>query len=93
MPYGEADIRDETHLLRSLAQLVLDHIDVQRWLFKVDDHFDGLGIAYCDILQHLSCCSAIRAERIQWPDRKAQVRRSPFGISGRSEHVSRTIPI
>ena len=90
MPYGEADIRDEMHLFQSLAQLVLDHIDVQRWLFKIDDHFDGQGIAYCDILPHLSCCSAIRAERIQWPDRKAPVRTS---LSGRSGNERRTLRI
>ena len=26
---------------------------MKRWLFKLDDEFDGRGIAYCDISEHL----------------------------------------
>ncbi|CAF1300643.1 unnamed protein product [Adineta ricciae] len=55
LPFSEYDIYDEKHLLNGLAQLILDHLDIQRWLFKVDDHFDGLGVAYCDIATHLPC--------------------------------------
>ncbi len=53
MPFGEYDIYNQKHLFESLAQLIIEHIDVQRWIFKIDDHFDGLGIAYCDIALHL----------------------------------------
>ncbi|UJR21396.1 hypothetical protein I4U23_024486 [Adineta vaga] len=55
MPFGEYDIYDEKHLLNALTQLIIDHSDVQRWLFKIDDQFDGLGIAYCDIAIYLPC--------------------------------------
>ena len=55
MPFGDYDIYDEKHLFQSLTKLILDHLDIQRWIFKIDDYFDGLGIAYCDIIEHLSC--------------------------------------
>jgi hypothetical protein len=55
MPFGEYDIYNQKHLFESLAQLIIEHLDVQRWIFKIDDHFDGLGIAYCDIAMHLPC--------------------------------------
>ena len=38
-----------------LAQLVTENLLVKRWLFKLDDEFDGRGIAYCDISEHLKC--------------------------------------
>jgi hypothetical protein len=38
-----------------LAQLVTENLDVTRWLFKLDDEFDGRGIAYLDIAEHLPC--------------------------------------
>lgn len=42
-------------LHESLAQLVTENLTVRRWLFKLDDEFDGRGIAYCDIADHLQC--------------------------------------
>ncbi|CAF0922786.1 unnamed protein product [Adineta steineri] len=62
MPFGEYDIYDLQHLLKSLAQLIIEHLDVQRWIFKIDDHFDGLGIAYCDIATYLSCYQKLMEE-------------------------------
>ncbi len=59
IPFGEYDIYNQKHLFESLARLILEHIDVKRWIFKIDDHFDGLGIAYCDIAIYLPCYSNI----------------------------------
>ena len=59
MPFGVYDIYHEKQFLDALAQLILEHIDIQRWIFKIDDHFDGLGIAYCDIAIYLPCYSHI----------------------------------
>ena len=41
-------------LLECLAQLITEHLEVTRWLFKLDDEFGGRGIAFVDIEQ-LSC--------------------------------------
>jgi hypothetical protein len=59
MPFGEYDIYNEKHFFEALTQLILEHIDIQRWIFKIDDHFDGLGIAYCDIANYIPCYSHI----------------------------------
>lgn len=53
IPYGVYDIYDEHVLFESLTRLIMNYTDIQRWIFKIDDHFDGLGIAYCDITKHL----------------------------------------
>lgn len=54
MPFGEYDIYNHRQLLQSLATLIIDHHEIERWLFKIDDYIDGLGIAYCDVKKHLT---------------------------------------
>lgn len=49
-------------LLRALSQLVLDHWEVQRWLFKVDGERGGDGTAFCDVISHLECQPWIQRE-------------------------------
>jgi len=77
MPFGEYDIYDEKHLVKSLAQLIIEHLDIQRWIFKIDDHFDGLGIAYCDIGIYLPCYQNVLKEAEQfaenWSNKAVQV--------------------
>ena len=50
---------DYKHLLlqlhECLAQLITENLEVTRWLFKLDDEYDGRGIAYIDIGDHLHC--------------------------------------
>ncbi|CAF4056524.1 unnamed protein product [Rotaria sp. Silwood2] len=69
MPFGEYDIYNQKRLLESLAHLILEHLDVQRWIFKIDDHFDGQGIAYCDIAIHLPCYKDILKEAEKFADK------------------------
>ena len=38
-----------------LAQLVMENLDVTRWLLKLDDQVESRGIAYIDIAEHLRC--------------------------------------
>ncbi|XP_064245389.1 IQ domain-containing protein H isoform X4 [Passer domesticus] len=62
-PPGEWDIHSREQLLRALSQLVLDNLEVQRWLFKVDDGRAGDGTAFCDVTSHLECYPWIQRER------------------------------
>ncbi|NXU91158.1 IQCH protein, partial [Xiphorhynchus elegans] len=54
-PPGESDIHSEEQMVRALSRLVVDHVEVQRWLFKVDGECAGNGTAYCDVVSHLEC--------------------------------------
>ena len=96
MPFGEYDIYNIQHLYESLAQLIVEHLDVQRWLFKIDDDFDGLGIAYCDVVTYLPCYKNVLKEAgrfgDKWSHRWAQVsRHSPILLT--FSHHSRNIPM
>ncbi|NXH49918.1 IQCH protein, partial [Dicaeum eximium] len=61
-PPGEWDIHSREQLLRALSQLILDHGEVQRWLFKVDDERGGDGTAFCDVTSHLECYPWLQRE-------------------------------
>ena len=78
MPFGEYDIYNEKHLLQSLTQLILDHLNIERWLFKIDDYIDGLGIAHCDVIHHLPFYQLMIKEASkygeQWSKKEVQVR-------------------
>ncbi|NXQ18573.1 IQCH protein, partial [Peucedramus taeniatus] len=62
-PPGEWDIHSREQLLRALSQLILDNLEVQRWLLKVDDERGGDGTAFCDVISHLECYPWIQRER------------------------------
>ncbi|XP_053810827.1 IQ domain-containing protein H isoform X11 [Vidua chalybeata] len=62
-PPGEWDIHSTEQLLRALSQLILDNLEVQRWLFKVDDERGGDGTAFCDVISHLECYPWLQRER------------------------------
>lgn len=64
-------------LHESMAQLITENLIVKRWLFKLDDEFDGRGIAYLDITEHLKCYNwALKEEKRygdKWEKKWAQV--------------------
>ncbi|NWW66994.1 IQCH protein, partial [Ifrita kowaldi] len=61
-PPGEWGICSREQLFHALSQLILDNMEVQRWLFKVDDEHGGNGTAYCDVISHLECYHWIQKE-------------------------------
>ncbi|CAF1461812.1 unnamed protein product, partial [Adineta steineri] len=69
MPFSEHDLCNQQQFLEALAQLIVEHLDIQRWLFKIDDDFDGLGIAYCDVVSHLPCYKNVLKEAARFGDK------------------------
>ncbi|XP_052337046.1 IQ motif-containing protein H [Oncorhynchus keta] len=61
VPPGQWDIYSLQQLHETLAQLMTSHMEVRRWLFKMDSEMGGRGTAYCDV-SHLNCSTWAQQE-------------------------------
>ncbi|NXY45350.1 IQCH protein, partial [Ceuthmochares aereus] len=62
-PPGSSDIYTKEELISVLSRLIVDNMEVWRWLFKVNNESRGNGTAYCDIISHLKCYDWVQKER------------------------------
>ncbi|XP_042659778.1 IQ domain-containing protein H [Tyto alba] len=69
-PPGESDISSSEQMIRVLSRLIVDNLEVRRWLFKVNDGSGGNGTAYCDITSHLECYHWVQRERQRYSPEK-----------------------
>ncbi|XP_029910592.1 IQ motif-containing protein H [Myripristis murdjan] len=68
VPPGQGDIYSLNQLHETMAELMAQNMDVQRWVFKIDSEHGGRGTAYCDVC-HLSCYRwALEEYRHHGPD-------------------------
>ena len=77
MAPGAHDLYDEQDLLGALAQLIAMHLDVPRWVLKLDDEFGGRGHAHVDV-ETLPCYAALLQEHDtspeEWEEEATQAR-------------------
>jgi len=74
-PPGVHDLYEELGLLLALAKLMCTHLDVPRWIFKLDDESGGRGIAHIDVSSlesHQALLQAHDADPAGWENESRQ---------------------
>ena len=65
---GAHDIYDSVDLYTYLAKLIVDHLGVERWIFKIDNESGGRGLA-CMETAHFRVVQSLREEKQQHSNR------------------------
>ncbi|CAE1159909.1 IQ domain-containing protein H [Acanthosepion pharaonis] len=66
MPPGDYDIYSSDQMHETISQLIINNLDIKRWLFKFNSSVSSNGIAYCDITKHLTCYSHVMKEKARY---------------------------
>ena len=77
MPPGAHDVYGEEHLVSTLAQLMCQHLDVPRWVFKLDNEFGGRGNAHFDVSTMPYYTELLREhdrDPVKWEEAETQAR-------------------
>lgn len=65
----EYDIYTQQQLEEALAKLIIQNLHINRWLFKIDNNFDGRGTAFCDVTPHLLCYNFAEKEAARYAEK------------------------
>ena len=64
IPMSAYDIQERTEFELALARLIVNNLDVNIWIFKMDDEFNGRGHASLDVTQ-LKTVMELRRRKVQ----------------------------
>jgi IQ domain-containing protein H len=64
IPIGAYDIYDENEFEITLTKLILNHLHINTWVFKIDDEFSGRGHASYNI-EHLKFVKDLRNKKAE----------------------------
>lgn len=67
IPMSAYDIQDRTEFELALARLIINNLDVNTWIFKMDDEFGARGHAYLDVEQ-LKTVVELRKRKVKMND-------------------------
>jgi hypothetical protein len=63
------NIYSQEQLMETLASLIVNNLNIKRWLFKIENCPQGNGIGYCDITDHLNCYKWMVKESQRYGDK------------------------
>ena len=68
VPIGKYDIYQENEFELALTKLILSHVHIENWVFKIDDEKSGRGIAWLEV-QSLRSTKELRKSKFEITDK------------------------